>query len=430
MALSHNPKIVTNGLILCLDAINPKCYPGSGTVVSDLSRRKVSCSLQNGVSFHSDHFSLDGTDDWIDCGNSSFFSPTNITASMMVFMNSFSTRPHLFGRGNGTSGNFYIVIETNGTLNLYNDIGSNWYVAVSHNSFPLNKWVHLTCTYNGSFAKIYYDGIEVASQARSGNLRNWQSNVLQIGTILNSQYMNGRIGSVYLYDRGLTASEILQNFNAINARYNYIGPKIDTNGLVAFYDAVNKNSYPGSGFTWYDISGNGHHISLGSSVSFVSAESKGVLNFPEDANGYGRNSSLNLSASNNTVITFSRKNSVSNDGRVVTAQFNNWLLGHHDTSYGDYFAEGWIVNPSTQSDTVWRMFTGTGNIGADIWQLYINDQLTNSSSAGSQGPNGWNLNSQYDQYSNAQIALLIAYNRVLSATEITKIYNSFRGRFD
>jgi hypothetical protein len=204
---------------------------------------------------------------------------------------------------------------------------------------------------------------------------------------------------------------------------------IVTSGLVMHLDAGNATSYPGSGTTWTDLSGNANNITLGSSVSFVSSFG-GVLNFPEDANGYGRNTSMNLTSSNYTVMSFVRKNSNGNDGRTITSYNNNWLLGHHDTTSGDYYAEGWVNDSgSPQSDTTWRMFTGTGNIVGDSYSLYINDvhQVTNSN--GSAGPNGWNLNNQYGQYSNCQIATLICYNRVLTATEITQNYNALRGRY-
>ena len=203
---------------------------------------------------------------------------------------------------------------------------------------------------------------------------------------------------------------------------------IVTNGLVLYVDAANKKSYPGSGTTWTDLSGNGNNITLGSSVSFVNSFA-GVLNFPQNADGYGRNTSMNLSSSNYTVMSFVRKNSVGNSGRTITA-YNNWLLGHHDTTYGDYFAEGWVNDvASPPSDTTWRLFTGTGNISLDSYSLYINDQLIVTNGNGSAGPNGWNLNNQFNQYSDCQISNLICYNRVLTAAEVLQNFNALRGRY-
>lgn len=208
-------------------------------------------------------------------------------------------------------------------------------------------------------------------------------------------------------------------------------PNIVTNGLVMCVDAANPRSYPGSGTTWYDISGNSHNLDLGSSVSLTTYANSKVLHFPQDANGYGRNTSLNLASSNFTVISWVRKLSSGNNGRTITAYNNNWLLAHHDSTYGDYYAEGWVNDVgSPPSDTVWRMFTGTGNISNDQYSLFINDtNIVRNSSAGSQGPNGWNLNNQYGQYSDCEIGNLLCYNRVLSDDEITQIYNAYKSRF-
>ena len=228
---------------------------------------------------------------------------------------------------------------------------------------------------------------------------------------------------LYINNKGV--NEVRLNNNLVWSR-NF---QPNTNGLVMFIDGANPNSYPGSGNTWYDISGNNHNISLGSTVSYTS-DFGGVLTFPQNANGYGRNTSMNLASSNYTVITYIRKLANSNNGRTVTAYQNNWLIGHHDDTYGDYFAEGWINNITTpKSDTTWRMFAGTGHISNDVYQLYINNSLIVQNNLGSQGPHGWNLNNQYDQYSNCQIANLIVYNRVLSASEIQDVYNNTKGRF-
>jgi hypothetical protein len=195
-------------------------------------------------------------------------------------------------------------------------------------------------------------------------------------------------------------------------------------------DAANPRSYPGSGSTWYDVTGNGHNIALGAGVTYQSGTGRGVLQFAKDSTGYGTNSTLNLSASNNTVISFVRKLVDADSGRTITALNNNWLMAHHDSTYGDYYAEGWVNDAgSPASDTIWRMFTATGNVSTDTWATYANETLLASNSNGTAGPNGWNLNSQYAQYSTCQIANLLVWNRVLTTQEISQVFNAYRGRF-
>lgn len=209
------------------------------------------------------------------------------------------------------------------------------------------------------------------------------------------------------------------------------GPNIPSDGLVSFFDAGNPKSYPGSGFSWFDLGGTGAAMSLGSGTSYSSSFG-GILSFTKDANGYARleNQYLDLRSSNNTVVTFTRKTVAGDNGRILTAYGNNWLLGHHDNTYGDYYAEGWVNNISDPiSDTTWRMYTGTGNISTDVWQLYINGTLTTSNDQGSQGPWGWNINNQYSQHSQSQIAMVACWNRVLTSTEISQIFYNYRNRF-
>lgn len=211
---------------------------------------------------------------------------------------------------------------------------------------------------------------------------------------------------------------------------NLYGPRIPTDNLFAYVDAANNKSYPGTGTTWYDLSGNNHNFTLGSSVTHVPTIGKGVFNLPENSTGYIRNTTIDLRYVDHTVITFTRKNSYANNGRVVTAYNNNWLLGHHDTTYGDYYGEGWVYSGAGTSDTTWRMFSCTRVHSTDRASLYINDyaQVTNSTGA-SQGPYRFNINNQYSQYSNAQIGMLICYNRPLDSTEIAMVFNAFRGRY-
>jgi hypothetical protein len=67
MALSHSPSIVTDGLVLCLDAGNPKSYPGSGTTWTDLSGNGNNGTLVNGVGYSGDNLgslSFDGVNDY------------------------------------------------------------------------------------------------------------------------------------------------------------------------------------------------------------------------------------------------------------------------------------------------------------------------------------------------------------------------------
>jgi hypothetical protein len=129
-------------------------------------------------------------------------------------------------------------------------------------------------------------------------------------------------------------------------------------GLVVNLDAQSSLSYPGSGTTWFDLSGNNNNATVTNGLTVNSSPS--ALNFTTSQTMF---LTLNLASTNNTVTYLSRQTGGSN-GRVLTST-NNWLMGYHAGTQGDYYAEGWVNDATDASDTTWRVFTGTGNISTD-----------------------------------------------------------------
>lgn len=204
-------------------------------------------------------------------------------------------------------------------------------------------------------------------------------------------------------------------------------PNIVTNGLVLAWDAANPKSYPGSGTTIYDLSGNGNHGTLYNGVGF-STNYKGILTF-DGTNDYVWNG-LNMSATNYTVIGASRYTG-STRGRII-AGGNNWLLGNWSGNSDVHYAEGWVRYPGTVNDTTWRIQAGTGNIAGDDYKYLINGVLIAQNGGGSQGPNGISIGSGGGggyEFSNAEFSFLLVYNRVLTDAEILQTSNAFQQRF-
>ena len=134
-----------------------------------------------------------------------------------------------------------------------------------------------------------------------------------------------------------------------------------------------------------------------------------MLNFPENANGYGRNSSMNLSNSNNTVITWVRKNSNGNNGRTVTAQSNNWLLDITILRVMTITLKGGLIILVLLHQILFGECTiGTGHIANDVWQLYVNTTLEASNNGGGQGPNGWNFTINIVSIQTVRLLFLLA----------------------
>jgi hypothetical protein len=202
-------------------------------------------------------------------------------------------------------------------------------------------------------------------------------------------------------------------------------PRIVTNGLIMCVDAANPKSYPGSGTTWFDISGSGNHITLYNSPTFAT----NVFQF-NGTNQYAENT-LNLSTGTSTVMGAARYSGATR-GRVISSKTNNWLLGHWGATTENFYAEGWVSAVyAGASDTNWRMLAGTHDVTADLYGLYLNGQLNVSNSGGSAGPNGISLGrwGGGSEYSTCEVSFVLAYNRVLTAAEIQQNFQALRGRY-
>jgi hypothetical protein len=214
----------------------------------------------------------------------------------------------------------------------------------------------------------------------------------------------------------------------------YSGPEISNDGLIMLLDAANPKSYPGTGTTWTDLTGNGNNGVITGSVPYSDLFG-GVFVFPGTIGNYINVTSPDLRTSDNTIIVASRYVTAAGTGRILSGLSNNWLLGHHSSgnTRGDYYAVGWVNLPSTTAGSDWGIYAGTGKISTDTWQLYDNGNLIVSNNAGSQGPNGFGIGRYApgnSEYSNAYVGFVMAYNRVLTATEVSQVFQAYRGRFD
>jgi len=226
------------------------------------------------------------------------------------------------------------------------------------------------------------------------------------------------------------------NLEAINISY----PSIVTDGLVIGWDAGFTPSYPGSGTTIYDISGNGNNGTLVNGVGY-SAVSGGVLTF-DGTDDWLYSTTPNLSATNYTVMGASRYVGVydpnaPNHQRMINAPYDlnnsNWLMGNWAATTTNYYAEGWVSSVgSGPDDTNWRIYSATGNIAGDSYALYVNNALSSGpNNGGSAGPVGFAVGGYGVglEASTGQFSFLLAYNRILSAAEMTQNYNAYKTRF-
>jgi len=227
------PQIVTSGLVLHLDAGNTKSYPGTGSTWYDRSGNLNGGVVNNGTLVNGPTFSssnsgsivFDGTNKSVTCPLSSTIQSinTNNALTISVFIKVASTSEYRdFVGVSKVSGNNPFVLRAN----IGNQYFFDWEVGGvrAQNTYPgttsdiLNKWVQLTATIGSGSVKIYSNGLQVGSTVTvSGSIKTIDSS-FQVGN-LGYNYFNGSISNVQMYNKELSATEVLQNFNATRSRF-------------------------------------------------------------------------------------------------------------------------------------------------------------------------------------------------------------------
>ena len=242
---SFSPKVVTDGLVLYLDAANTKSYPGSGTVWSDLSRSGNSGTLTNGPTFNSGNggsIVFDGTNDYIQSPSNSVLNFCNATndlpfsISTWCYINSLTNDFALYNKGDNGDGaleSYASGVSSTGKygVTLYDTSGGNQSSAITTANVPTGTWVNLSHTYSGiggnSGLILYINGIaQATTNTGIGTYTRMrvQSTSLFLGSFGSTGFYrniksNGRYSIFQFYNRALTAQEIQQNYNATKTRY-------------------------------------------------------------------------------------------------------------------------------------------------------------------------------------------------------------------
>jgi len=214
--------IVTDGLVLNLDAGNPLSYPGTGTTWTDLTTNGNNGTLINGPTFDSANggsIVFDGTNDYVNCGNASNLQITVGTISVWVK----TTTPGIGYRGIITKQFSWGLFVQDGVL-----ITFDWGNVNATRSTGINisdgTWKNVVMTFTQTIgtpsnnAIVYLNGNPVLTTTikYSNNTINVE---LGRGGSSTEQVLNGNISKALIYNKVLTPQEVLQNFNATKGIY-------------------------------------------------------------------------------------------------------------------------------------------------------------------------------------------------------------------
>ena len=451
---NYTGQLITDGLVLNLDAAKRDSYPGSGTTWYDLSGNGNNGTLTNGPTYtgvsKDAAIVFDGTDDYgsfptdnLPSGNSEI-SYNCWFKWDGTFSTSFGDFILSYGNDVGPNRVPLILISNNGNKILF-EFGSSSGAVTSSISINSGSIVNITATYDKSFNKLYINGSPNASVSyNSANITPLGSNGYTggLGTLF-SVYGNigsgatrrygaydGNISTAQIYNEALSQFDIWQNFNALKGRYGI--PDIVTDGLVLNLDAGNPYSYlsGSSGTTWTDVSGEGNNGTLTNGASYE----------------------------NGSIVFDGTDDYVTLPGIITLTDFTATAV-YKVTSLND----GWAMFfGSTDSDN----FIAIGNNGvilrvqdknsdnSDLSYTSILDQITILQVVQSGNTNTWYINgtsvgtSTNSTYAGMEIDRMVhyrdgdslgiwagnyyyanLYNRALTQDEITQNFNALRGRY-
>lgn len=215
MSYSNGPRIVTDGLVLCLDAGNSKSYPGSGDIWYDISGNENNGTLINGPTYSAVHpasIYFDGVDNTV---TTSISSPTIYTVSIVFKRNGTQTSNGAVLIGKRTSGCFDSAIYILSTT-LLRAYKSGPEISIVS---PLvdETWYNITILRKIDGTDFYINGIY---QTGFSSIFNCNTMLENIGSSCNGEAaFKGSIALVQAYSTELLPSEILQNYNALKGRF-------------------------------------------------------------------------------------------------------------------------------------------------------------------------------------------------------------------
>ena len=202
------------------------------------------------------------------------------------------------------------------------------------------------------------------------------------------------------------------------------GPKIVRDGLVLALDAADKNSYPGTGTSMYDLSGNNYTFTLQGNATF-SNEGRGSIYLDGSADGIQRTGTAGLQSAVTLVqwLKTSDTQGLMLSGEVV-GQGGSYYVGAYYPGQGFY--QGNCGTPSYFVDT-----KSTTNPATPINYLDNNFHMWEAKTLNfSSWTTTWNFLGYTAGYEIAgYVGVILMYNRSLTAKESEQNYNALKTRF-
>jgi hypothetical protein len=443
-------EIITSGLTTLLDAGFTPSYPKSGTTWTDLSFGGNNGTLTNGPTYSPDNggsIVFDGTNDYV-----SILNNTTVSFTIGCWINTTATS---FTGSEGYEGNGIVWSDVGGiandfVLSILNNkaswfTGDNTTTINGTTTINTGSWFYITVVKNGtnSTKELFINGISESIGTSGTSTLTANPNIIIGGNTLDSRYFNGKIAQVKIYNRVLSESEILQNYNS---QINRFIPTTTAN-LVFNLDGANYSALPTNGST---VAGTGSFP-----ITMTNANSSMAWN--SSNGGVFRKSTSNTSdlllggpnyssGSQPYTVFMAYKWDGGTAGRLLNANSASpdWLLGLWGSSGAKMdiaFNGAFVGSSTTAADTSWHFIwlTDDGLNTTNSTKSYIATNTapstTNGTRTGSSGFNGLRL---FGRYVNAttssepvtgDVGFVKVWDGALTLSEIQSLHAFYKSRF-
>ena len=234
MAYHHGPRLVTDSLLLALDAANARSYTFGGTTWADLSGNGNSGSLINGPAYNNTNIGsifFNGINSYVNTVNNTTLDFTlecwiNTTTSSLAGTQAYQGNP-LISAYSGSGTNSFVLSVLNNQAAFFTGNADSSITGSS--LLNTGNWNHIVAIRSGNTGvkTLYVNGVLEATGTSSTTVLNAYPNI-NIGGNAVDKFFNGNIANIKTYSRILSVTEITQNYNALFPRFATVTPNAIT----------------------------------------------------------------------------------------------------------------------------------------------------------------------------------------------------------
>lgn len=426
MSLGHGASIVRDGLVLNLDAINPKSYPSAGTSWNDLSGNSNTGTLVNGVEpVKQNSIVLDGSGDFLTLTNlSATYLSTDFCIESWVYVTSqvsqtlFNTIPH-------QSFDINLNRAGSGQTALFIGNGSAWQTLDFRSSGTLtaNQWHHIAVTRNSNVITIWHNGVSQGST--SAFMPTGFGTTAYIGTFNGSTGENVN-GKLYGY-RIVSGSPVYtQNFTPPARMSNISGTQLIVAQDGGFVNSASTSVVATPSGNTY-VNDNGYMLFDGVNDYVIGTSNLPLSGNPSFTISYwARWDGATFSAdypsgvgNNSTGVVNTGVSTTWSSGRIALDFWNNRFRANSALNVQQWYHVSFVKTAGPTSSTV--LYVN----GVSVPGAVENGDLTPNITAAAF------IVGRLDatRWFQGRITGIMIYNKALSATEIQQNFEATRGRY-